>query len=121
MDNCYFAPPYPAALLPDPVDHIFPEVVHGPADYCPDDTRNLGHKSLNECGGEEVLDFKSSLTSFVSLYSGMQSTVVESRFTHFDDESTGKVEQSDHPAPGEFAVRKDLAGHIHKSVLCGTE
>lgn len=37
---------YPATLLPDPVDHMFAEVVHGPADYRSDYVRNFGHKSL---------------------------------------------------------------------------
>lgn len=38
--------PYPATLLPDPVEHMFPDVVHGPADYCSNNIRNLGHQGL---------------------------------------------------------------------------
>lgn len=41
--------------------------------------------------------------------------------THFDDESTGKVEQCDHPAPVEFSIRKDLEGNFQKHIFCGTE
>lgn len=44
--------PYPATLLPDPVEHMFLEVVHGPADYCSDDIRNMGHESLRVLTGD---------------------------------------------------------------------
>merc|ERR1712131_285987 len=35
----------------------------------------------------------------------------------FDDQSTGKVEEGHHPAPVEFSIRKDLAGHFDKYIL----
>lgn len=38
----------PATLLPDPADHMFPEVVQSPGDDCFDDIRNLGHKSFDD-------------------------------------------------------------------------
>lgn len=44
--------PYPATLLSDPVEQMLLKVVHGPADYCSDDVRNFGHKSLRELMGQ---------------------------------------------------------------------
>lgn len=39
------------------------------------------------------------------------------QWTHFNDKAAGEVEEGNHPAPAEFAIRENLPGYLGKHLL----
>lgn len=61
------------------------------------------------------------VASLVIASSNEEIKMQQSLLTHFDDQSTGKVEQCNHPAPVELPIWEDLNGNFHKHLFGGTE
>lgn len=101
---------------------MFPEIVYGPTDNGSDNIRNLSYKSLERCK-EKIFRFfffklnNACLTFVIHLFLNTK----HSNFTYFDNESACKVEQGNHPAPVKYSIWKDLIGHSHKNLSCGTK
>lgn len=111
---------YPATLVPDPVNDMFPEIVQSPADYCSDDIWNSGHQGL-----KVFLQMLMNFYFLCHIYQDIDRVNVSCTnqllFTYLDDKSTGKVKKCNNSAPAELPIWEDLDGNSHENVFCWTE